>query len=103
VIDQGYYVAGFISVMSIPMIAKSPDSSSKMSGQLLSAIVCAPLACGSGPIRRLNMANYYYSNVHCQGRFLVAVKSCRETAIVNRFVLTSPASCEGLVSNAVFQ
>src|ERR1043165_5573575 len=42
------------SVISMPMIAKSPDSSSKMSGQLLRATVVAPLACGSGPSLRRN-------------------------------------------------
>jgi len=43
------------SVMSMPMIAKSPDSSSKMSGQPRQPTVLAPLACGSGPSLRRNM------------------------------------------------
>ena len=43
-----------MSVTSMPITAKSPDSSSKMSGQLLRAIVCLPFACGSGPILRRN-------------------------------------------------
>ena len=42
------------SVMSMPITAKSPLASSQMSGQLLSAIVCLPFACGSGPILRRN-------------------------------------------------
>ena len=45
------------AVMSMPMIAKSPDSSSNISGQLLSATVCAPFACGSGPSLRRIMPN----------------------------------------------
>jgi hypothetical protein len=35
------------------------------------AIVRAPFACGSGPILRRNMPNYYYSNLHCQAFALV--------------------------------
>lgn len=44
-----------LSVMSMPITAKSPDSSSKMSGHPLRAMVCAPLAWGSGPILRRNI------------------------------------------------
>ena len=43
-----------VAVMSIPITAKSPFASSQMSGQLFSAIVCLPFACGSGPILRRN-------------------------------------------------
>jgi hypothetical protein len=46
-------------VISMPMIAKSPDLSSKISGQPLSAMVCAPLACGSGPRRRRNTTGIF--------------------------------------------
>jgi len=43
-----------VSVMSMPITAKSPFASSQMSGQLLRAIVCRPFLCGSGPILRRN-------------------------------------------------
>ncbi|MBL9185839.1 MAG: hypothetical protein JNK23_00030 [Opitutaceae bacterium] len=43
------------AVMSMPMTAKSPDSSSRMSGQPFAAAVIAPFAWGSGPSRRMNM------------------------------------------------
>src|SRR4051794_15260334 len=42
------------SVMSKPMMAKSPEANSNMSGQPLSAIVWAPFAWGSGPSLRRN-------------------------------------------------
>lgn len=45
-------------VMSRPMTAKSPESSSKISGQPPRQGVCAPLACGSGPSRRLKTIIY---------------------------------------------
>ena len=38
-------------VMSMPMMAKSPFSSSQMSGHPSHATLFAPLACGSGPSR----------------------------------------------------
>jgi hypothetical protein len=41
-------------VISMPIIAKSPLFSSKISGQPLQPTVRAPLACGSGPMRRRN-------------------------------------------------
>src|SRR5207248_10867351 len=65
-------------VMSMPMIAKSPDSSSKMSGQLQSATVRAPFACGSGPSLRRNIFDYYYSNLCCQPFVLLAVMRGKE-------------------------
>ncbi len=40
------------SVMSMPMMAKSPSSSSQMSGQPSHAALLAPLECGSVPILR---------------------------------------------------
>src|SRR5206468_2466980 len=43
--------------MLIPITAKSPVSSSQMSGQFMSAAVCAPLACGSGPSLRTNFGS----------------------------------------------
>lgn len=46
----------FAAVMSIPMMAKSPETSSKMSGQPRAPAVRAPLACGLGPILRRNIA-----------------------------------------------
>lgn len=39
------------SVMSWPMMAKSPSAKAMMSGQPDADAVCAPLACGSGPRR----------------------------------------------------
>jgi len=42
------------SVMSMPIMAKSPFESSQMSGQLQRATVCLPFLCGSGPILRKN-------------------------------------------------
>lgn len=73
--DGGSFEAA--SVMSMPMTAKSPDSSSQISGQLRSAIVRAPFACGSGPILRRNMPNYYYSNLHCQAFGLVILQCAK--------------------------
>src|SRR5438477_13124066 len=44
--------------MSAPMTAKSPLSSSQMSGQPLHPAVFAPPACGSGPILRINIVEF---------------------------------------------
>lgn len=47
------------SVISIPMMAKSPSSSSQMSGQFSKAGVLWPLACGSGPMRRRKVMAFF--------------------------------------------
>lgn len=49
-------------VMSMPMTAKSPLSSSQMSGQPWHAAVLAPLACGSRPILRRNSMDAFMLN-----------------------------------------
>jgi hypothetical protein len=46
-----------VAVMSLPMMAKSPEVSSKMSGQLRAAHRGAPSACGPGPSLRKNIFN----------------------------------------------
>lgn len=62
------------SEMSVPMTAKSPPSSSQISGHPWHANVRAPSACGSGPSRLINIPNYYYSNVHCQPLILIIIQ-----------------------------
>jgi DNA-binding XRE family transcriptional regulator len=52
------------AVMSMPMAAKSPLSSSQMSGQPSQATLCVPLACGSGPRRRRNAIGALITNQH---------------------------------------
>jgi hypothetical protein len=53
-------------VMSFPIKAKSPDSSSKTSGHPLNPGVCVPLRCGSGPNLRINISEHPFDTAHCQ-------------------------------------
>jgi DNA-binding phage protein len=54
------------SVMSTPIMAKSPDESSRMSGHPWRDAVCCPFAWGSCPRRRKNIWTCNYSGIHCQ-------------------------------------
>lgn len=56
-------------VISRPIIAKSPDSNSRMSGHPFRHGVCAPFACGSGPRRRKNIPNACLWASNCQISF----------------------------------
>jgi hypothetical protein len=58
-------------VMSLPTTAKSPEVSSKMSGQL-----CPPeqrSVSDLGPRRRKIMDDHYYSNGGCQTSFCLGI------------------------------
>jgi len=78
--------ASAMAVMSGPMTAKSPPSSSQISGQPLNAGVWIPPTCGSGPNLRTNIPDYYYSNLCCQAASLVAVWRGKDRLPRTRFL-----------------
>ena len=63
------------AVMSEPIMAKSPPSNSKMSGQPWSAYVLLPFACGSGPRRRRNCGVVFIFPFLCRDHQLSTKKS----------------------------
>ena len=71
-------------VISTPIIAKSPDSSSKISGHPWSAGVRAPSACGSGPSRLRIMPTCNYCGIPSQILFQVVSILCPQRKYRNR-------------------
>lgn len=94
------------SVSSIPIMAKSPVESSKMSGHPLPPADVAPFACGSGPRRRAIMARHINAFIwHVNWIFRVsdgAVSEFNDRAAVCKEVvrlLTEARKAKGLSMN----
>jgi hypothetical protein len=76
-------------VTSFPIMAKSPVSSSKISGHPLSPADCAPFKCGFGPNLRKNMLHYLFRPTHCQ--WSVSEELVKSVRYLGQYIQSKPA------------